>query len=433
MASITNFINKFKMAMAEINNVFLKRYNKSDDGNKLDFKNTLYASILALNNKGIEEVSSDLNLQSITNVSKNAIIKVRNTVKTFTSIQKINNNLIDIIYDPENDFIKPYNFTLCNKKNSYLESKTSINKKLFINTTSKRFVGCDGMQVNVNKSLINNDDVKSSKSGNYGIVLISSLFDIMNKIPINYSPTKSTETNFNKKKVNETTGLLDQLHLLNSNDVLVLDNWYFSKNLQKTFVDNDIGYIFRMKKNSKYFSGMKFGTSKIITINKQPVQLFKYKIKKHEYYILTSITEKITIAEIKALYWRRWKIETDNKKFKYDILSSDIRSKNYNSLLADIESIRFMSIISSIIEYLGKDDLEFKKKFHTTNCIHILYAKLLNLIFYSNDEKEILRVLNIIYIKIIDIIGNRSCKRKRVKPTSKWNANGNKYGNKKES
>ena len=36
----------------------------------------------------------------------------------------------------------------------------------------------------------------------------------MNKIPINYGITKSNETNFIKKKVNETTGLLVQLHFV---------------------------------------------------------------------------------------------------------------------------------------------------------------------------------------------------------------------------
>ena len=86
--------------------------------------------------------------------------------------------------------------------------------------------------------------------------------------------------------------------------------------------------MFRVKDNSLLFRDMYFGKSKIIKLNDVDVQLFKYKIKGNTYHILTSITEKISIAEIKALYWRRWKIETDNKKFKYDILSSNIRSKN---------------------------------------------------------------------------------------------------------
>ena len=433
MNNITQFLDKFETLSNDINKKFLKRYNKNEDDNKLDFKNTLYASILALKNKGIETVSTDLDTDHITHVSKNSIIKVRNNEKSFTSIKKMNDELVKIIYDPENNFIKPYNCTFSNKKNSYIDSKNATDKSLFINRTLKRFVGCDGFQLSVNKSLINNDDVKRSKSGEYGIALISNLFDVMNKISINYGLTKSNEINFNKKKVNETTGLLDQLYLLNSNDILILDNWYFSKELQKTLVNKNIGYIFRMKHNSKYFLDMRFETSKIIKINEKDVQLFKYKIKKHEYYILTSITEKITIPEIKALYWRRWKVETDIKKFKYDILSSDIRSKKYNSFLVDIESIRFMSIISSIIEYLGKDDLKFKKKFNTTNCIHVLYRKLLNLIFYSDDKIEICRVLGIIYKKIISIIADRSCPRKRVKPSTKWNTNGNRFGNKKES
>jgi hypothetical protein len=107
--------------------------------------------------------------------------------------------------------------------------------------------------------------------------------------------------------------------------------------------------MFRMKNNSKMFRTMHFGKSKIIKFNGVLVQLFKYKIKDEIYNIFTSIIESITVGEVKALYWRRWKIETDNKKFKYDILRNNIRSKNYNSIATDIECIKFMSILSSII------------------------------------------------------------------------------------
>ena len=95
------------------------------------------------------------------------------------------------------------------------------------------------------------------------------------------------------------------------------------------------------------------------------VQIFKYKIKNEFYYILTSITEHISVNEIKAIYWKRWKLESNNKKFKYDVLCTDIRSKNYNSLMVDIESVRFMLILSGFIEYLGSIDLSSKRKINS--------------------------------------------------------------------
>jgi hypothetical protein len=230
---ITNFISHLTESIVEIGKTFIKRNNKANKDNKLDFKNTLYSCALALHCKGIEQVSSDLEVDNIISVTKNAIIKTRNNEKTYQHIKNLNDNLISKIYDPNNEFLDPYNFVLTKNKTAFLESTNKIDKSLFINKTDKRFVGCDGVHFNTNKDLINGNDVKSSKSGQYGVVLISSTFDVLNKIPINYNVTKSNEVNFNKKKVNETTGFLDQLHLFNSNDVLIFDRWYYQilKNL----------------------------------------------------------------------------------------------------------------------------------------------------------------------------------------------------------
>lgn len=423
-----NFVTHLTESIAEIGKTFVKRNNITNKNNKLDFKNTLYSCALALHCKGIEQVSSDLEVDNIISVTKNAIIKTRNNEKTYQHIKNLNDDLISKIYDPINNFLDPYNFVLTKNKTAFLESTNKIDKSLFINNTNKRFVACDGLQLNLNKELINCDDIKSSNSEQYGVALISSTYDVLNKIPINYNVTKSNENNFNKKKVNETTGFLDQLHLFNSNDVLIFDRWYYDTKLHKTMIDKNIGYMFRMKDNSTHFKNMKNGQSQIVVINGTNVQLFKYSMKNHNYNILTSITEKVSISEIKALYWKRWQIETDNKKFKYDILTTNIRSKNYNSFLADIECIRFVSIISSIIEYLGKGNLKFKKKFNTQNCIHILYKSLLRLLLYSTDGEEICRILDIVYKKIIDIVINRSFERIRISPSTKWNSYGNRYG-----
>ena len=74
-------------------------------------------------------------------------------------IKQINDSLIDIIYDPSNNFIKPYNMKIDYDNTSYTNGLNTTDKTLFINRTSKRFIGCNGMQINLNKSLINNNDV----------------------------------------------------------------------------------------------------------------------------------------------------------------------------------------------------------------------------------------------------------------------------------
>ena len=433
MNKIIYFINSINHKIKELNSTFLTRYNANRFKKyKLDFTNILFSSLLTLNNSSIEQVTGILEEEYITSVSKTAIVKRRNCVKTYKYIDMLNNHMIQEIYNPKNKFINEYSFQIY--KNDTWFTEVPYNKRdksLFINNTSYRFIGCDCCQLNVLKDAVNNDNIKISSSKNYGVILISSLFDIINNIPINYHSVHSNTDNFNKKKVNETTGLLAQFNKLNNNDIIVMDRWYYSKKLHLQFIKNNIGYIFRVKDNSLLFRNIGYGKSKIVQLNGETVQLFKYKIKKNQYNILTSITNKINIQEIKALYWKRWKIETDNKKFKYDILSANIRSKNNTTIQLDIECIKFMSIISSVIEFLGKEKLKTNTKFNSKNCIGALYRKLLRFILYeSTNYKEICRLVGIIYKKIIPIINGRSNKRIRISPSTKWNVYGNRYGNK---
>ena len=66
----------------------------------------------------------------------------------------------------KNKFLKPYNFKLGSGVNY-----NKNDKKLYINRTTKCFIAFDGNQLNVSKKLVNNNDVKASKSKNYGLLL----------------------------------------------------------------------------------------------------------------------------------------------------------------------------------------------------------------------------------------------------------------------
>lgn len=144
----------------------------------------MYASALTLNHSGIANTICDLEISNNINVSKNALIKKRNNDITFGFIKKINDELIKMIYDSKNKFITPYNLKMDRNKTSYTKNFGNINKTLFINRTNKRFVGSDGMQNNLNKTLINGNDIKKSANGNYGICIICTLYNVINNIPI---------------------------------------------------------------------------------------------------------------------------------------------------------------------------------------------------------------------------------------------------------
>ena len=66
----------------------------------------------------------------------------------------------------------------------------------------------------------------------------------------------------------------------------------------------------------------------------------------------------------------------------------------------------------------------------------VLNRKLLYFMMYGeNDEhcyKNICRIIGVIYKTVTNIVKNRCYERKRVTPSTKWNINGNRYGNKKE-
>ena len=195
-------IKYIRTNIVDLNKKFIKRHNNDEAKDKLNFRNTLYASTQILKKSSIDNVVADLKLDNIVTVSKNSLVKKRNNDTAGVCIKELNDNMLKMIYDPKNKFLKPYNFKLGPDKKSYVCSGVNYNKNdknLFINRTTKRFIASDGSQLNVSKNLINNNDVKASKSKNYGVVTLSCLFDVINEIPISYHPTQSTSTDIEKK------------------------------------------------------------------------------------------------------------------------------------------------------------------------------------------------------------------------------------------
>ena len=433
---MTEIISKFTDIMntkiKNLDSTYIKRLNRDKDGNiinKLCFKDVLFASVHNLNDS-IDIVKGTLKKDCKISVSKNAIVKQRNKPTTHQHIRDLNDHLIKEIYNKNNNFINPNNLKIDQNKTSFRRNNNKIDDTLYVNYSGKRFVGIDGSQDAVSDELIDNRYIKPSKNGLYGICMISSMFDIVNKIPINFQLSLSTEEDIDKKKFNETKGFLDQIDKLNGNDVATFDRLYYSYALENKLRQKKIDYIFRMKNNSKLFRNIKEEQSKLIIHNGKLVQIFKYKIKDEIVCILTSITDRITIPEIKALYWLRWNIETDFKKLKYDILVNKSFSLTYNSLMTRLESLKFMSILACFIDHTGHKKTQINKKINSKNCIKLLYNCLLKSLIYNIRQKtKINNILTIIFTTVTTIVKNRSYARIRISPSTKWNVYGNRYGN----
>jgi hypothetical protein len=98
MEKIKSFIQNLTKIINDVGSTFNIRYNEDNDI-KFNLKNTLYASALILNSKGIESVVSDLETDKIVYASKNALIKKRNDSKTNVYFKKINNEILNMIYN----------------------------------------------------------------------------------------------------------------------------------------------------------------------------------------------------------------------------------------------------------------------------------------------------------------------------------------------
>ena len=155
------------------------------------------------------------------------------------------------------------------------------------------------------------------------------LYDINNKIPINY---------FLIKTRNEREAFRNQIKYLRSGDIVIFDRGYYSYDIVEKLEIIDVNYIFRLKSSKKEVKFMK--KNNIIDhsfINKNiNNRIINYRVdnSEDEYYLLTNLS--YSIDELKNLYWKRWKVEIHFKESKYNLSLKTINLKTENSLLQEI-------------------------------------------------------------------------------------------------
>jgi hypothetical protein len=357
---------------------------------RLNFKDIVYY-LTYINGTGesYDMANSQLKIRNILHVSKNTLIKRKNET-SYEHFLTLNNMLLDHIYIDSN----------------------------------KRIIAIDGTHIDLVKSL-SDDGFKISTNGNYCTALISTLFDVERKIPINYGLYETK---------NEREALVDQLKYLKANDILLMDRGYYSEKLLFTLHNHGIKVVFRLRKNLTPIQNNRRKTDFIedFTHNNQtiPLRIIKYSINNNDYYLGTTIYNK-DVDYFANLYWQRWGIEIHFRQSKYNLSLKQLQSKTNNGIRQDILIHNFIFIISSYFKYLLEMDMDEKYRLSTKNILKVTIDSLLCLFLYktstSKTVNEILRIMDILKQSLVERKKNREYPRIAVRPKSKWGQWGNKF------
>ncbi len=358
----------------------------------ISFKDVIYYSSYRIyNNYSYNIANSHLKIKNILDVSKTALINKKNNIDC-KYFKQLNKELIDCIY-----------------KNH-----------------TQRILAIDGSRINLLESL--NTNYKLSSNRNYTSALISSIYDVENKIPINYEIYDS---------FNERAALTDQLNYCKHNDILIMDRGYYSDELLQNIIDKKLNVLFRLKDNYKFVKDFinlnvndhefnyKFKNKK----DAVRMRLIKYKIRKETYYLLTNLIDKnkYGLEYLKDLYKKRWEVETDFKYSKLYLSLENINSRKINQTKQDVYVHNFIQIIDGFLKMIidkynktKNDNYMYNKK----NSLYICLNKLMYILFYKKFTKKtiekILKLTNIIKDSLVNIQNNRKYSRIRKRPASKW-------------
>lgn len=330
------------------------------------------------------------------------------------------------------------------RKNTDISLFDELNDKLLdkiyiphknVKSDKGRMIAVDASQINLNKEL-HKDGFKLSKSGNYCVAKLGSLYDITNKIPINYQLSKS----FNERQI-----LIEQLKYVNKYDTLIMDGGYYSADLINILIDREINFIFRLRCNNAlikkhnineifYFVPTNTDANNNNDKNKSiqcKIVKFEKKIdnKKEWVYLLTNLITHRP-KTLTDEFWSRWTVETDFRKIKYDIMYEKIRSKSEKQVMIDIKILNFIGIVSAQLENFGKPKAGYK--INTKNALELFHTHLIHLFIYKKMTKNVMSqvtsIMKIIVSTVEKIRKRRTFPRRRITPSTKWNVNGNRYG-----
>ena len=403
---------KFNKAKLVINKAILKLENKKIKRDcRIDMKDVLYGLCLkAVDNCGYVTTVLDLNKKDFFfNKWKKKIsvsgFKNKANYINYNDIQEINDNLLKIVYNS-------------NEPRILAVDGTHVQSLKALHEPSKQ-------NKNENNDIIENNLKFASKNKTYCKSLISGLYDVENKIILNY---------YHTDEMNEREAFKKQTKYLKKNDIVLFDRGYFSKNLYETLNKINVNYVFRMCHNILLLEPLKKNNinEHVFTLKNKEYKVVRYKIDENGkyYYLFTSLINK-TIDELKELYRKRWKIETHYKELKYTTSLDKLNERKLQNLKKSINIYNFIYILYYYFIKCFVEDKTIILKNNEVNhkvSIKFFFEEIFFLMVYkTNINKQILHLISLLpktYLhkkknRSYEIISNRTFSKHSFKTRKK--------------
>lgn len=322
-----------------------------------------------------------------------------------------------------------------------IKHKNNIKNELKkANNEQVRRLAVDGTYVYMSEKIKIKDDEKifgKSQNGCCLKVLISAIYDIDNKMPIDYTLGRSNERQLLESQIKR--------ELIKENDMIIHDRGYYSAKLLKEYKDKKINCLFRIKKSNnicKILNKKKisYNTKIIYGKEKIPVRVMYYEIensKEKGYYLLTNNRDpKITVDDYKEMYRKRWEIETHFLQVKNNTKFVGTNIRTFKNYVKDILINNYMFILSSyIINELTEEYLYWDIKYNKKIVMKIIADDILNIVFSTPKDKKINEddISSIIDELKKHVVHPRTTTKNSIRikksPASKWTTSGSKTGN----
>jgi hypothetical protein len=231
----------------------------------------------------------------------------------------------------------------------------------------------------------------------------SFIYDVLNEIPVS--------ADLFPGRTNDLKASRLQLKTLQAQDILIADRGYGSYRFFGEIIGQKADFIIRCKeKTFKRHHGLSESKQEQIVELPAPMAILeegllpiKLKIRfillvldDGEVEILaTSLldTKKFPYSDFKALYYKRWGIETYFQTLKSRLTIDNFTGKTLNAVLQDFYATVFVSGLETIITSdaeieLGKTKTKYKRRVNKAIAFHTIKNKIIKMVFDPQPDNE---------------------------------------------
>jgi len=276
-----------------------------------------------------------------------------------------------------------------------------------------RVSGIDGSKVQIPDDQVLRDHFGTVGKGNTAATgQGSALYDVYNNILIDaqLEPIKTDERELALRHIDVLSGLSSF-----DKECIIFDRGYASFDLIKTLNDRNIHFVMRVRRKFNVsidrlaegdhpnFSLQKSGYENI------PIRVVKFTLPSgEEETLITNITDKrMGIPAFKALYFKRWPIETKFDEIKNKLEVENFSGRTVNAIMQDFFITMYMSNVIAVARWESQVDVDEEREekdnkysYHvnTNHAIGTFKDRFILAILEPNPRRRGKRVARILYL-----------------------------------